>query len=266
VDSALERAAEQLRNARRLTVLTGAGVSAESGVPTFRDDDGFWERFPMDRFGTLSGLIETGLLQPARLADFVAGFIGPVADAVPNRAHRAIAHLQEHVRTTVITQNVDGLHQEAGSDRVHQIHGSLLEIVDRAGYPVRTLARADLARVRDRLRRVEAARFPLPRLLAALGPLVWAPPARVARPRVVFFGENLAEPDWGRAQRAVGRCDVMLVVGTSALVAPASQLPLHAMTAGAAVLWVDPRPAGIGLWLKGPAGQVVPALVKAAFG
>ena len=254
-----------LRQARRLTVFTGAGVSAESGVPTFRDDDGFWEKFPVEQFGTLKGLVETSVMQPARLAAFVAGFVGPVADAAPNAAHVAIADMQTHVPTTVITQNVDGLHQEAGSQRVLQIHGSLLEVVNLAGEPVRTLTRLDLGRLRDRLRRAEAARFPLPHLLAALRPLWWSPPARIARPRVVFFGEGLAEPDWERAQRAAARCDVMLVVGTSALVEPASLLPLQAMTAGASVIWVDPRPAGIGLWLQGRAGEVVPRLLGAAF-
>ncbi len=289
MSGALEEAAARLREARRLTVFSGAGVSAESGVPTFRDDDGFWARpagsspdgssappagsspdgssteFPLEQFGTLRGLLETGLRRPARLAAFVAEFVEPIAHARPNAAHRAIALLEEHLPTRVITQNVDGLHQQAGSKRVCQIHGSLFEIVDRAGQPVRQLVRADLARLCDRLRKIERARFPLLRLLAALGPLLWAPPARLARPRVVLFGEKLAEPDWSEAQRAVERCDFMLVVGTSALVAPASHLPLHALAQGAHVVWVDPRPAGIGLWLQGRAGEMVPALVEAAF-
>src|SRR5262249_44213642 len=118
-----------LRRAERVVIFTGAGVSAESGIPTFRDAGGLWQKFPPEQFASWAGLLRTALLDPARLAEFLAAVLEPVAVAKPNPGHHAIAALEKHVLTTVVTQNVDGLHQEAGSTRVREIHGTFFEIV-----------------------------------------------------------------------------------------------------------------------------------------
>src|SRR5262245_13435638 len=111
-----------LRSARRVVVFTGAGVSAESGIPTFRDAEGLWERFPPEQFASIRGLVRTALTRPARFADFLYAVLEPVALAKPSPAHLAVAELDKRVPTVVVTQNIDGLHQEAGSSTVHEIH------------------------------------------------------------------------------------------------------------------------------------------------
>src|SRR5262245_29474469 len=125
----LARAASWLRGARRIAVFTGAGVSAESGIPTFRDDSGLWQKFPPEQFACWDGLLKTALTEPRQLAEFLVAVIEPIAQAQPNPGHRAIADLEKHVPVTVITQNVDGLHQEAGSTTVREVHGSFFEVV-----------------------------------------------------------------------------------------------------------------------------------------
>ena len=111
----LEQAALRLRGARRVVVFTGAGVSAESGIATFRDPEGFWSKFPPEQFGNWDGLARAAAVQPARRIEFLLAVLEPLAVAEPNPAHRAIARLQEHSGVTVVTQNVDRLHQAAGS-------------------------------------------------------------------------------------------------------------------------------------------------------
>jgi NAD-dependent deacetylase len=261
----LARASELLRGARHIVVFTGAGVSAESRIPTFRDDSGLWQEFPPEEFANWSGLLKTAVAHPARFIEFLLAVIEPIAAAVPNPAHRAIADLERYKKTTVITQNVDGLHQEAGSGRVHEIHGSFFQIVTGKGKLVRTLTRADLRHIVDQLHRVHDGSLPLLRLPSALKGLVNLFPP-MERPRIVLFGEDMAEPDWTHAQLDVGDCDVMLVVGTSAMVYPAATLPRWAKQAGATVIVVDPMPHDeADVWLAGMAGEVVPKLVGEAF-
>jgi NAD-dependent deacetylase len=261
----LAKAGELVRAARHVVVFTGAGVSAESGIPTFRDDSGLWQKFPPEKFAHWSGLLKTAIAHPTRLVEFLLAVIEPIAAAVPNPAHRAIADLERHKKTTVITQNVDGLHQESGSGRVHEIHGSFFQIVTGKGKLVRTLNRDDLRHIVEQLHRVHDGSLPLLRLPGALKGLINLFPP-MERPRIVLFGEEMAEPDWTHAQLDAGDCDVMLVVGTSAMVYPAAALPRWAKQAGATVIVVDPLPHDeADLWLPGKAGEVVPQVVEEAF-
>ena len=109
-----------------VVAFTGAGISAESGIPTFRDPGGLWDRFDPDAFGTWEGLAALAMTQPDRLADFLGALRDAFSRARPNAAHRALADLEhEEIVSAVLTQNVDGLHQEAGSLHVIEIHGSL---------------------------------------------------------------------------------------------------------------------------------------------
>jgi NAD-dependent deacetylase len=262
----LAAAADRLRAARRLVVFTGAGVSAESGIPTFRDGSGLWERFPLEQFAHWGGLLSIARKQPERLAEFLHAVIEPIAVARPNAGHRAIAQLERHVPTTVITQNVDGLHQEAGSTQVREVHGSFFRITTLRGELVRTVTRAELVQTARNLERLRRGPFKLPRLLLALRSLVGPGWRGLHRPGVVLFGEDLAEPDWSDAERDVENCDVVLVVGTSGLVYPAAGLPSLAREQGACIIGVDPEEAGESdIWLRGRAGEVFPQLVAAAF-
>lgn len=259
-------AAAWLAEAKRVVVFTGAGVSAESGIDTFRDNTGLWRRFPPERFATLPGLLAVAVKEPAELAAFLRAVLGPIAAARPNPAHLAIAALERHVATTVVTQNIDGLHQEAGSTTVREIHGTLFDVVSPTGHKVRTLTRADLVRLVAALERIERGPFKLPRLIRATSPLMGLGKGLAHRPRVVLFGEHLAEPDWSCAERDASACDVMLVVGTSGEVYPAASLPERASDVGARVIGVGLEPGYGDLWLMGKAGEILPRLVEDAFG
>lgn len=255
-----------LRKARNVVVFTGAGISAESGIPTFRDADGFWQRFPPEQFATWSGLLRTAVTHPRRVAEFVLNVVEPIAKAVPNAAHRAVAEVEKHVKTSVVTQNIDGLHQSAGSTDVHEIHGSLLEVFDTStGAVIRRFERHDLVQIAETLRQYatgQGSLFSFLRQLRKEYPFDWL---GRHRPNLVLFGDAMAEPAWTEARRVVERCDVLLSVGTSGAVYPAAMLPDWAAGAGATVITIDPQPNG-DCPLVGNAGTILPKLISDAFG
>ena len=262
-----EQAATYLRDARRVVAFTGAGISAESGIETFRDQGGFWTEFAPETFATFGGLTRTAILHPRRLARFLHSMLKPVAEAKPNAAHQAIAELEKHVDVTVVTQNVDGLHQEAGSTTVHEIHGSLFQIETLRRRFVRRISRADLARMLQGLENATVSWTAAPRLILAIRSMVGLSRHGVVRPGVVLFEEELREPDWTNALEDSRRCDAMLVVGTSGVVAPAATLPYEAMAECGRVIAIDPyEPKNTDVWLQGTACQIVPELLTRAFG
>jgi NAD-dependent deacetylase len=255
-----------LRKAERVVVFTGAGMSAESGIPTFRDTDGFWQRFPPEHFATWNGLVRSAFTQPHAVAEFVLNVVEPIAKADPNAGHRAVAGLERRVKTTVVTQNVDGLHQLAGSTDVQEVHGSLLEIIDAfSGRVVQRFDRADLVRIADVLRKYATRESSVDSLFSELGQHYPLDLLGRHRPNLVLFGDELAEPAWSKACQAVDQCDLLLSIGTSGEVYPAAMLPELAMRAGAAVITVDPQSGG-DCWLQGNAGTVLPKLVAETFG
>lgn len=255
-----------LRNAKRVVVFTGAGISADSGIPTFRDSDGFWQRFPPEQFASWHGLLRTALTDPRAVAEFVLNVVEPIAKAEANAGHLAVAELDRRVNTTVVTQNIDGLHQAAGSQNVLEIHGSLLEVVDvSSGKLVQQFDRGDLRLIADTLRQYaakESSLFTFFRQMRRRYPLDWR---GRHRPNLVLFGEAMAEPAWTQARRAVQNCDVLISVGTSASVYPAAMLPTDAAAAGATVISLDPQPSE-GCWLQGTAADMLPKLLSDAFG
>ena len=165
----MARAADWLRSAARVTVFSGAGVSAESGIATFRDDDGFWRRFPPETFATWRGLLGTAFRNPRRLADFLREVLGPIAAARPNDGHAAIAELETYKPVTVVTQNIDALHQAAGSTRVLEIHGSLFETISLIGRIRRRISRERMSRMVAALGRAETGPCKLIRVLRVVG-------------------------------------------------------------------------------------------------
>jgi NAD-dependent deacetylase len=256
----------RLRRAKHVVCFSGAGISAEGNIPTFRDDSGLWRAFPPEQFANWKGLAATAFKNPRRLIDFVLAVLEPIAKARPNAAHLAVARLEQFRKTTVITQNVDGLHKEAGNNRVLEIHGTFLEIADSKGKLIRTLDRSDLAAIVEGLKAAQGASMPLLSLPAALRPLFGRIPG-FERPRIVLFGEALAEPDWTQANDCLTDCDMMLVIGTSGLVWPANTLPQKARAHGAYLIAIDPEcQEDVDLWIPGKAGEILPQMVNAAFG
>lgn len=186
-----------LRKAKDVVVFTGAGISAESGIPTFRDDDGFWRRFPPERFASWKGLLQTVITNPHSVADFVMNVIEPIAKASPNAGHQTVSDLQRFVKTTVVTQNIDGLHHSAGSKSVLEIHGSLLEVVDVSTRQlVKRFDRQELAHIVESLRKYVDENGSVISLLMEIRQLYPFDWLGRHRPNLILFGDALAEPAW----------------------------------------------------------------------
>lgn len=235
---------ETLRDARRVVALTGSGISAESGVPTFRDaQTGLWARYDPQELATPEAFAR----DPELVWKWYAWRRGLVEGARPNAGHRALADLERRAPVfSLVTQNVDGLHQEAGSSSVVELHGN----IRRSRCPVENVT-------------VEPAEIDhLPPLCPNCGsPL---------RPDVVWFGEALPADGLRVASEAARSCDVFLSVGTSGLVYPAASLPYEALENGATLVEVNPDPTPLAphadFAVRGRAGEVLPELVRAAFG
>jgi NAD-dependent deacetylase len=251
----LERAASALATARRVVVSTGAGMSRESGIPTFRDtQEGLWARFDPQQLATESGFRAA----PARVWSWYEYRRARMAACEPHAGHRALVELEALVPDlTVVTQNIDGLHQLAGSAHVVELHGSIRRVrcID-CGLPGSHPARADGAE--DPEDAGAAERDPPP--CAACGSHL--------RPDVVWFGEMLPRDATDAAWDLAGRCDVLLVVGTSGMVWPAAELPYVARRGGARVVEINPQPSEVtgvaDIFLQGPAGEILPRLVGMA--
>jgi NAD-dependent deacetylase len=224
---------------RRTVVLTGAGVSQESGVPTFRGAGGLWEGDRPEDLATP----EAFRRDPQKVWRWYGSRREVVAGCRPNRAHEAIAALEERMpEFALITQNVDGLHRLAGSRRMIELHGCLW------------LTRCT---VEGTVR--EDRRVPLPETPPRCGC------GALLRPHVVWFGEELDAGDLDAAFAAARRAELFLSVGTSAIVHPAAMLPGVAARAGAWVVEVNPEETGISAWVderhRGPAARVLPGLL-----
>jgi NAD-dependent deacetylase len=236
----MDQAVGYVAGARRVAVLTGAGVSAESGLPTFRGMGGLWENHPIEDVATPEGFDRN----PQLVWRFYNARRHGLRRVRPNPAHQAIAELERLApEFTLVTQNVDRLHQAAGSRRVLELHGDLWTVrctqchqsFDKTGIELPELPSCERC-------------------------------GGMLRPGVVWFGESLPDDVWQAAHAAIASCDCLLVVGTSAQVQPAASLAWIARRAGARVIEVNLEPtpaediASVGLY--GPAGQLLAELVR----
>ena len=211
--------AELARNARRVAVLSGAGISAESGVPTFRDaQTGLWTNFDAASLATP----QAWAADPDLVWAWYQWRCALVRQAAPNAGHLALAAWAERAEVEIVTQNVDDLHERAGSTVAAHVHGSL--------FAPRCADCGHNAPVVDPPTE-PAQRTPPPRCEVCEG---------LVRPSVVWFGENLPEEPWGRALACVGAADLLIVVGTSGVVYPAAGLPAIARHSGVPTVEVNP--------------------------
>lgn len=244
IDHLIEQAASLLARSRRLVVLTGAGMSKESGIPTFREaQEGLWSRYDPMRLATMQGF----LANPQLVWEWYQYRFGLVQSCQPNPGHYAIAELERRLpHVVVITQNIDGLHAAAGSGAVIELHGNIRRYKCLRGHT--NLSLADLAGQES-----VPPRCPRP----GCGQMV--------RPDVVWFGELLDPAVLARAEAESDTCDVMLIVGTSGVVQPAALLPYRAWNARARIVEVNPAPSELTdlahVYLPGPAGEVLPKLL-----
>ena len=217
--TALEDAAELFRKAQRVVVLTGAGISTPSGIPDFRSEgSGLWSRDEPMEVASLS----TFRTAPERFFDWFRPLASQIFNAQPNAAHAALAdYEQAGHQKTILTQNIDGLHQKAGSSRVVEMHGTL-----------RTLSCTQCYK-----------QFPSEIFLKPFienGMIPQCPSCNgILKPDVILFGEQLPQTAWQAAQRAAHQCDLMLVAGSSLEVLPVAGLPLQALDRGAHLIVIN---------------------------
>lgn len=239
-DAAVQNVRTRLRTAGAIAVLTGAGISADSGVPTFRGADGLWRTFRAEDLATPEAFAR----DPTLVWEWYNWRRECLATKRPNAAHEALATLEEECkRFWLITQNVDGLHRAAGSRRLSEIHGNIWKVRctecglvgDNHDVPIAIPPRCSTCR-------------------------------GLLRPHIVWFGEAVGEDDLRRSRDAVQSCDILVIIGTSGVVYPAATFASVAREAGAFVVEINPAPTSnscvVNLTLRGRASEMVPRLLS----
>ena len=247
--TALDDAAELVRNARHIVVLTGAGISTPSGIPDFRSEGtGLWSRDEPMEVASLN----TFRTYPERFFHWFRPLAGQIFDAKPNTAHIALTEMEHAgIAQSIVTQNIDGLHQKAGSTHVIELHGTL-----------RTLSCTEC------FKQFESARYlqayiedgKMPRCESCNG---------ILKPDVILFGEQLPQSAWMEAQKAVHQCDLMLVAGSSLEVLPVARLPMQALDRGAHLIVINNTPTYINVRadvvILDDVAAILPEITKRAF-
>lgn len=246
MNRSLSRAADLIAGARHLVALTGAGISTPSGIPDFRSPrSGLWKDADPYEVASFDGFVR----RPAAYYEWVRPLARLIRDAGPNPAHLALAELEARgILKAILTQNIDGLHQAAGSRLVMELHGSHREA---------TCLRC--------LRIVPSREFM--ELVIETGQVPLCECGGVLKPNTVLFGEMLPVQTWHRAETEARTCDIMLVAGTSLEVVPASTLPAVALQSGARLIIVNrsrtPMDSAATVVIHDNVAQALPAMVAA---
>ncbi len=242
VKEKVKRLWEDLKKSKHAIALTGAGISAESGIPTFRGSQGLWEKYDPDEYAHISSFLRN----PEKVWEMLRELIKILKEAKPNPAHVALAELEKRgILKSIITQNVDSLHQKAGSKNVIEFHGTNERLV--------CIYCKDVSVDAYSLDYSELPRCPNC--------------GRLLKPDVVFFGEPIPPKALEEAFKEARRCDLCLVIGTSAVVYPAADIPYTAKEHGALVIEINPTPTPLtgvvaDYSIKGKAGEVFSELLK----
>jgi NAD-dependent deacetylase len=239
---------QRIALADSLVAFTGAGVSAESGVPTFRGDQGIWKKFRPEELANVNAFMKN----PELVWRWYADRRKVMASIGPNPGHRALVDLEQMVPSvTIVTQNIDNLHRRAGSTTIFELHGNI-----ERNYCMRCGARYEDVEV--------VLQDGIPR--CSRRDINGKQCTGYVRPDVVWFGEILPEDEWNGAVRAIESADVFLSIGTSGVVYPAASLPQLAKARGAFVVEVNPEPTpltdAVDEFLVGPSGVLLPQLVE----
>jgi NAD-dependent deacetylase len=208
-----ESIADKLLQAEKIVFVTGAGISQESGIPTFRGKDGLWRKYDAMQLATIDAFYEN----PKLVWEWYEERRKNILTAKPNAGHHTIAGLEKFKQVRVLTQNIDGLHQRAGSSQVYELHGSIVTI------------KCTVCDFKEKI----ASNF------SELPPICKC--GNILRPDVVWFGEQLPQDVWSEAVMQANSCNVMFVVGTSLAVSPANMLPVYAKQNGAILVEVNPE-------------------------
>lgn len=208
-----EAVSDQIRDAKKIVFVTGAGISQESGIPTFRGKDGHWRKYDPMQLATIDAFNQN----PKLVWEWYEDRRRNILAARPNKGHLAISDLAKYKDIIVLTQNIDGLHQRAGSKQVLELHGSIIRI------------KCTVCDFKDNVTN-DFAELP-PRCKCG----------KILRPDVVWFGEALPQDIWHDAINHAKKCDVMIIAGTSLAVSPANTLPIFAKQNGAVLIEVNPE-------------------------
>ena len=205
--------AQKLKDSRKIVFVTGAGISQESGIPTFRGKDGYWRKYDPMKLASIDAFYD----DPKLVWEWYEDRRKNILAVKPNEGHFAISQMEEFKDVVVLTQNIDGLHQRSGSTNVLELHGSIIRIK---------------CTVCDFIDNITENFESLPPKCKCGGML---------RPDVVWFGEPLPQNIWQSAIKEASVCDVMVIVGTSLVVSPANTLPVYAKQNGAILIEVNPE-------------------------
>ena len=233
-----ESVTKKLRDARKIVFVTGAGISHGSGIPTFRGKDGLWRNYDAMKLATINAFYDN----PKLVWEWYNERRKNIFYAEPNLGHKAIFELEKYVKVIVLTQNIDGLHQRAGSTEVLELHGSIVKIK---------------CTVCDFKSEILTEFTQIPPLCKC---------GNVLRPDVVWFGESLPQEIWQQAVTHASKCDVMIVVGTSLAVSPANTLPIYAKQNNATLIEINPEEtimsSDMNLSIRSPSVVALPKFVS----
>ncbi|NNM35858.1 MAG: NAD-dependent deacylase [Nitrosopumilus sp.] len=204
---------EQITNFKKIVFVTGAGISQESGIPTFRGKGGLWRNHDAMKLATIDAFYDN----PKLVWEWYNERRMNIFQAQPNAGHKAIADLEKYAEVVVLTQNIDGLHQKAGSSKVLELHGSIVKI------------KCTVCNFNEEI----------------LEEFSDVPPickcGNILRPDVVWFGESLPQDVWQNAMNFANSCDLMIIAGTSLVVSPANTLPMYAKQNNAILIEINPE-------------------------
>ena len=204
---------EQIKDIQKIVFVTGAGISQESGIPTFRGKDGLWRNYNAMELATIDAFYKN----PKLVWEWYNERRRNIFAAQPNLGHKAITELEKYAEVVILTQNIDGLHQKAGSTKVLELHGSIVKI------------KCSVCDFKDEMI-TEFSEIP---------PLCKC--GNILRPDVVWFGESLPQDVWQKAIIFSSQCDLMIIAGTSLVVSPANTLPIYAKQNNAILIEINPE-------------------------
>ncbi len=229
---------EQIKQAKRIVFVTGAGMSQESGIPTFRGKEGYWRNYDPMKLATIAAFYQ----DPVLVWEWYNERRRNILAAQPNSGHWAIAELEKFVEVVILTQNIDGLHQRSGSSNVLELHGSIIKI------------KCTVCSFKDTVQE----NFKTSPPLCECGGML--------RPDVVWFGESLDQEIWNRAINYASETELMIIVGTSLVVSPANSLPMYTKQNDGILVEINPnKTENVGkmdLAIQQTSSQAIPELVK----
>ena len=249
----------------RVVALSGAGISAESGIPTFRGEGGLWQRYDPQLYASTEGLISVLRTQPQNLADFIADFYSILLKARANPGHLALGVLEKNnILEAVITQNIDNLHQEAGNRKVIELHGNAFRVICTACKKTITLEKARIKEMLELLKSNRSSRIGLLKVLSRY----FSRCNCLGRYRIdiVLFGEILPQGELSRAYKYLDSCNTLLIVGSSLIVYPAASLPLYAKERGAVLVEINKEESALSSYcdyrIVGQASKILPEILS----